>query len=274
MMVRTALLCFVLAACGDDGGAGTDANMLRPDSENDIDFDGIPNDLDNCPASSNAFQGNEDGDKFGDACDPCPIIDDDNPPDGDGDGVADACDPKPIMFGDRMAFFEGFHQGKPSGWEETGTWGATNDQLTANATAAQTFSLILTDRTRETLTARITVVSTTGATAEAGLVDNKMQAGAPAIACTLTGAPAVAVYATTNAAGATTMAFEMTAGQTYELRLQRENSTYTCTAKNVATSATATATQQITLGNSPYLSGMIVNGASVRFDWFMVVESL
>ena len=40
-----------LGACGDDGSsdAGVDGLILRPDSEHDIDFDGVPNELDNCP---------------------------------------------------------------------------------------------------------------------------------------------------------------------------------------------------------------------------------
>jgi hypothetical protein len=58
------------------------------------------------------------------------------------------------------------------------------------------------------------------------------------------------------------------------VRLQRENSTYTCTARNVATSATATATKTIPLNNSPYLSGLTINAANIRVRWFMVVESL
>ena len=269
-MMRVALVLVVLGACGDDGGGD---NNPRPDAGNDLDFDGVPNDTDNCPSSSNAFQGNEDGDAFGDACDPCPPIANDSPPDGDGDGVADACDPKPIMFGDKVLFFEGFHQGKPQGWEENGTWAASMDRLRANATAAQTFALILTDRTRETVTARVTVVSTTG-TGEVGVLDNKMQNGTPGIACTITATPTVSVYNTANVAGAMTSAFEMTAGQTYEIRLQRENSAYTCTAKNVASSAMATATQSISLSNAPYLSGLTVAGANVRVDWFMLVESL
>jgi len=124
-----------LAACGggDDGSAMPDGPILRPDSENDIDFDGVPNDMDNCPASSNAFQGNEDADKFGDACDPCPTVKDDNPADGDGDGVANDCDPEPIMFGDKIAFFEGFHQGAPQAWDKTGTSTPNNDQPVAPA---------------------------------------------------------------------------------------------------------------------------------------------
>lgn len=268
------LVSLALAACGDDSNSGTDANDPRPDSGDDIDFDGVPNDMDNCPDASNGFQGNEDGDKFGDACDPCPPIAGDALPDGDADGVADACDPKPILFGDRVAFFEGFHQGKPSGWDEIGTWGGNGDALTGNVTGAGQFALIVTDRTRETITAEITVTSATGASSEVGLLDNLIQNGTSAVACAITGAPAVSVYETTNAAGAVTSAYQLTAGQTYQLTLTRENSTYTCTAKNVASSVMASATKNITLNNTPYLSGLTLNGANIRVKWFMVVESL
>ena len=52
------LLAFVLTACGDDSGsdAGIDGNDLRPDGNNDLDLDGIKDDVDNCPAATNAFQ--------------------------------------------------------------------------------------------------------------------------------------------------------------------------------------------------------------------------
>jgi len=278
-MKRAGLLVLVLAACGDDGGnAGMDGSLLRPDADNDLDFDGVPDDVDNCPQSVNGFQSNEDGDKFGDACDPCPHVADDNPANSEMapvDSVADACDPKPLTRGDEIVKFEGFGQGKPSGWDETGaTWGAANGALTANITGTGSFALILTDRTRETVSAEITVVSTTGATSEVGLVDNKMQNGTPAVACVLTGSPAVvSVYATNDTAGAVTTTFELAANATYLMTLQRENNAYTCTAKNVATNATATATKSITLPNDPYLSGLRVTDANVRVKWFMLVNS-
>lgn len=275
-MKSTPLVAVLLAltACGDDGGndAGIDGNELRPDGNNDRDLDGIKDDVDNCPAATNAFQGNEDGDKFGDACDPCPVIPDDNPLDTDNDGVADACDPLPIMFGDRIAFFEGFHQGKPSGWDQAGTWTGSTDQLAANVTGAGHFALIVTDRTRETITAKIHVISTTGAGALVGLLDNKIANGASAVACALTATPAISVYETTNTAAAVSSAYQLTAGQTYIVKLRRDNSTYTCSAVNGA--ATATATKQITLNNAPYLSGLVIADASIRVDWFMIVESL
>ena len=82
---------------------------------NGVDYDGIPDAEDNCPATANALQTDSDGDGIGDACDPCPS-DPDNDADGDGvcgdvdncpttanadqtdsdgDGIGDACDPCP-----------------------------------------------------------------------------------------------------------------------------------------------------------------------------------
>jgi hypothetical protein len=273
-MKRVVMVSLLAAACsgpGDDS-AMPDGPILRPDSENDIDFDGVPNENDNCPASSNAFQGNEDGDKFGDACDPCPVVANDNPPDGDGDGVADACDPLPIIIGDKIAFFEGFHQGAPQGWDKAGTWTTNADQLNGSATGAGHFSLIVTDRTRETVSASITVVSVAGASSEIGIVDTKQVSAASAIACVLTPTLEVSVYDTNTPGGAMKAAYEMTVGETYVIRLRRDNSTYTCSADRAGTMASAT--KQFTLQNAPYQSGLVINGASVRVNWFMVVETL
>lgn len=88
-----------------------------PDNpDNDIDGDGVADDSDNCPGTSNADQTDADGDGQGDACDPFPN-DPDNDIDGDGiggdtdncsttsnsdqadadhDGIGDACDPDAV----------------------------------------------------------------------------------------------------------------------------------------------------------------------------------
>ncbi|RME62846.1 MAG: hypothetical protein D6778_10505 [Nitrospirae bacterium] len=61
---------------------------------NDIDGDGLQDNLDNCPSVANASQTDSDGDLIGDACDLCPSIY--NPlhqVDTDGDGIGDECDP-------------------------------------------------------------------------------------------------------------------------------------------------------------------------------------
>jgi hypothetical protein len=273
-MKRLASALVLAAACGGGPGDGSmpDGQNLRPDGDNDTDLDGIKNDVDNCPTATNAYQGNEDGDKFGDACDPCPVVADDNPPDADSDGVADACDPMPSYFGDRLAFFEGFHQGVPQGWDKTGSWSTSNDEMVGSATGEAHFALIATDRTRETISAKVLVTSVAGSASEVGLLDNKMQSGTSAIACALTGGAKIAVYDTANRAGATESAYELTAGETYIIKLRRENATYTCSADRAGTAGSAQ--KSITLNNMPYLSGFKLEGAGVRVQWFMVVESL
>jgi hypothetical protein len=83
----------------------------------DLDGDGIPNTLDNCPTVFNPIrpldgnaQADADGDGVGDACDPCPLNantmsctapdpnDDPNPNDFDGDGIANSVDNCPIVY--------------------------------------------------------------------------------------------------------------------------------------------------------------------------------
>lgn len=264
-----ALATSLLGACGDDGGnAGIDGNILRPDGDNDIDLDGIKDDVDNCPAATNAFQGNEDNDKFGDACDPCPTVADDNPPDADLDQVADACDPKPSMPGDKIAFFEGFHQGVPQGWDKVGTWTTANDQLTGTATAAGHFALIVTNRTRETVTARVTFSAMTSSASFAGLVDNRAQNGTTGINC-VQAMDAVRVFETSNPSDQASMSAIPTIPSTHIVKLVRENQSYTC---DVASSGMAT--RAYTLVNTPYLTGFVIAAATIRVDWFMVVESL
>lgn len=65
-------------------------------SSNDYDGDGILNEYDNCPCTSNPDQLDSDGDGIGDACDNC--INTPNPDqlDGDSDGIGDACDNAPL----------------------------------------------------------------------------------------------------------------------------------------------------------------------------------
>ncbi len=61
-----------------------DADCIDPD----MDADGVPNDLDNCPGTSNLGQEDLDEDGTGDACDP----------DYDGDGVPNGTDTCPGLF--------------------------------------------------------------------------------------------------------------------------------------------------------------------------------
>ncbi len=57
----------------------------------DVDLDGILDDLDNCPLLANREQQDQDGDGTGDACDNCPGLSN-SQRDSDADGAGDACD--------------------------------------------------------------------------------------------------------------------------------------------------------------------------------------
>ena len=77
-----------------------------PDGPADIDDDGIPDNVDNCPLASNPGQEDLDDDGVGDACDPdidgdgvlneddnCPLVSNSDQEDLDDDGIGDVCDP-------------------------------------------------------------------------------------------------------------------------------------------------------------------------------------
>jgi hypothetical protein len=57
----------------------------------DSDYDGSPNDVDNCRAIANGVQADADRDRVGDICDNCPSVFNPDQRDGNGDGVGDAC---------------------------------------------------------------------------------------------------------------------------------------------------------------------------------------
>src|SRR5579871_3589758 len=59
----------------------------------DMDGDGIPDGLDNCPFVPNRDQLDTDGDGVGDACDNCPTLANKSQLDTNGNGIGDVCDP-------------------------------------------------------------------------------------------------------------------------------------------------------------------------------------
>ena len=79
----------------------SNGNLVWTDTEEDfnrdIDGDGIPDFLDNCPEHSNSDQLDEDNDGVGNVCDNCSKSNSDQR-DQDGDGVPDACDNCPSNY--------------------------------------------------------------------------------------------------------------------------------------------------------------------------------
>ena len=92
----------------------------------DTDGDGVPDDVDNCPAVPNGDQADTDGDGIGDACeaappppedadgdnvpddlDNCPTIANGSQNDRDGDGVGDVCDNCMVIFNPNQADSDG-----------------------------------------------------------------------------------------------------------------------------------------------------------------------
>ena len=61
----------------------------------DIDNDGIPNGLDNCPYKVNPDQADTDGDGVGNVCDNCPVVSNPRQHDCNLNNIGDACDPRP-----------------------------------------------------------------------------------------------------------------------------------------------------------------------------------
>ncbi len=69
---------------------------LATPNDPDRDNDGILNESDNCPDTSNANQANADTDTFGDACDNCPAIANADQADSDTDAFGNVCDNCPF----------------------------------------------------------------------------------------------------------------------------------------------------------------------------------
>jgi hypothetical protein len=118
----------VASKCEEAGHIGsgsgtdtTDAGVGMPTAD-DMDGDGVPDEMDNCPTVANKDQADEDGDKIGDACDPCPqIAGTASDPDTDKDGVGDACDPNPTLK-DRVWLFNGFNDATVPSYQHSLNW--------------------------------------------------------------------------------------------------------------------------------------------------------
>jgi hypothetical protein len=104
----------------DDGNGGTDvATVTVTVGDTDQDDDGVDDEADNCPTTTNGDQADGDDDGRGDACDVptpdtdvdddlvqdavdnCPTVSNPGQADGDGDGIGNACDSDELSDGDQ-----------------------------------------------------------------------------------------------------------------------------------------------------------------------------
>ena len=248
-----------------------------PDANPDLDGDGVPNAIDNCPTVPNPGQENEDGDRFGDACDSCPAYAHDTPSDPDGDGVSDECDPRPNTPGDAIVLFEGFHAGVPAGWATGGTWTAANDAVSVGQSTRPFLSTTITSTQHETISAGLTVDSldATGGDAAAGVVDNfnhgLTRSGVFCHVMRQEAPPGTPIAVADLNTHAMTAPYELMIGAPYIVSLRRDASQYTCTGTRgiVAASVSTTATTTIT----PDGVGIRANHAATTVRWVMIVAN-
>lgn len=128
------------AALPAPDGALPDAPIV---DDEDLDRDGVKNNVDNCPTIANPLQSNDDADARGDACDTCPWKANESTYDPDNDKLTDDCDPDP-RFADVLVYFEGFDKLRagdtlPAGWAtmgSNGTWAVSTQEGTLSGAHA------------------------------------------------------------------------------------------------------------------------------------------
>ena len=95
----------VVAVGGNDYGQ---CDVSGWDLDADQDEDGVPDYVDNCPATYNPGQEDSDADGLGDVCDNCPKIWNPGQADSDNDGLGDLCDWVGDLDNDRDVDFADF----------------------------------------------------------------------------------------------------------------------------------------------------------------------
>lgn len=296
--MRWTLLVVALAGCHSNSGAklnescskdtpcgdGTTCDFTAPDgptcisADDDLDGDGIPNGQDHCPrVAGGAFD--EDGDGIGDDCDKCPISPPPSSADADADEVDAPCDPDDHEKGDQIAIFEGFNGDIPSNWtpSDPNAFQIDNGELVVNppSEAGATIQIpIPRQSTNMAVIAGYKLVSLQNTNTHRIAItgDDVRPAGGEHISC---GPQRVGLDDTllveSAKAGSQTgvvMLDTFSTSDNYKITFRQAGAAVDCVIVDNAMSGVVSTSSS---GDSMPTAGILVQGATVRFQYILVV---
>jgi hypothetical protein len=254
-----------------------DGNGVCIASDGDVDGDGLPNGKDFCNQGAGGAY-DEDGDLIGDDCDRCPIARPLAAPDTDTDMVDAPCDPDSAVNGDRIVLFEGFNGAIPSTWKSVGTWEIRGGEVVGTppdtaTLATLTGSLPLSTTKLAVLGSyRVDNVTAGAASSYVGVTAiDRRPAGVAAVSCggqRAGGADSLLLDTDTGAAPKPFVNLFDTASR-YRVAERLEGITAAC---SMIADAEQGAVSQNTGGNAPTEAGVFTRGATVRFQYVLVVQ--
>lgn len=268
---------------GDPCGGGGTCDYTAPegptcvDPDGDDDADGLPNKRDFCQhQAGGAFD--EDLDGRGDDCDSCPIAPPPATPDADGDEIESPCDPDPTVDGDRIVVFSGFNEAVPTTWKMTGTWTQRGGEILVTPTSPTivetlTAPLPLSSNHVAILASyRVDAVDTTATENAASVIAlDRRPAGVSTSSCgsSRTGGTDRLLLDTdlSNVSDDFTTLFDV-AGL-YRIAQKLDNAQAACA---IISDRETGAVQAATSGNAPSEAGLSVRGATVKFQYLLVVQ--
>ena len=149
------------------------------------------------------------------------------------------------------------------------------DSVATNHVGGETATLSVPASTtgHETISSSIEITALNGGFNSVGIVDNAASVSNDSIACSLftyMGTRGLSATDTNDLNTSVVSNFEMMIA-TYIFEERRDTTSYVCTARRGGTNDPVPAT--FALVNDPYTAGVLVVGAAVQVQWFMVVSN-